>query len=882
MNHHDIFHQLEKYEKEKEFDLSPEDNVKIKKICEEFNDMSINSQHLQTILLLLNNLSVDVLSKSETFMSLKEYRLVKFVIEKAVTIGILPCLLPGLVFTRQQSHVQLENLPDMVKYNRLSSTIRVLVDCHDEIALKPAIQTQLNVLLGGLLQLSHAPLSPPTESPPQNPSKFHMTKEIHNKLSQDHEEFTQRLDKFIKSCQLSDIIREMFIYSGSKNIPSWLRKHAKSYIIKSIMQPIGIASLFKVDGITESSKNNSNNIDTITKLIIKSHGPDPDAYFTSVCSQILDFLKFKNSNNSLDIFSSFIINLHDNYPKICQDKIINIIVKPLMIKVEISDDNLILENENNVSLCIENLSKCFNINNREFNNLFCQLIRHISVPLFYMFIKIQSSVLLVKTQVKDILINLLKNDNLTDKLFQVYLELDDNSFGDKLSFKFGSSGGLEIISKIENIEYEKIVNCLYDLVINHDDLSTSLFHYLLKSSVDNSQVETSIENEEKYINKKMELMKLLIKLANNRNIQKAQIKNPINILNFVKLLFDNINNDNNDENIEILYVSLMLIKLILEEEKPNDWQPFDEFSLFLMNKNIQINDNLTSTINEVITIIKNRGIKSSKFYQDTSIDDKNQREFDEALKDTNDPLLPVRAHGLMILTKKIESSDSIALAKKDLLLSIFQKNLTDDDSFVYQIAINGLCALASKYPNELVEILVNVFIDLPNDDDHDDNIITPENRVKLGEIIIKTMKKIGELSYSYKNILINGFLRGTCDNDYLVRASSLSCIGELCQILGYRLSGEIKIILSHIENIITTDKSPEVRRAAVMVTTLLLRGLGKDALVELGQDLLPLYRGIKNLRNNDDDEVLRLHAQLTLEEFDDIVQNFMFYKPMMR
>lgn len=863
--------------------MSSENNVKIKKICENLNDISINNQHLQTILFLLNNLSVDVLSKSETFMSLKEYRLVKFAIEKAVTIGIISCILPGLVFTRQQSQLQSENLPDMVKYNRLSSTIRILVDCHDEIALKPAIQTQLNVILGGLLQLSHAPLSPPTESPPESPSKFHMTQEIYNKLSQDHTEFTQRLDKFIKSCQLSDIMREMFIYSGSKNIPNWLRKQAKNYIIKLIMQPIGIASLFKVDGITESSKNNLNNIDIITKLIIQSHGPNPDEYFTSVCSQILDFLKFKNSNNSLDIFSSFIINLHDNYPKICQDKIINIIVKPFMTKVEIIDDNLILQNENDISLCIENLSKCFTINNHEFNDLFCQMIKHISVPLFYTFIKIQNSVLLVKTQVKDILINLLKNDNLTERLFKVYLELDDNSFGDKLSFKIGSSGGLQIVSKIENIEYEKIVNCLYDLVINNDDLSTLLFHYLLKSSVDNNQsIETSIENEEKYINKKMELMKLLIKLANNRNIQKAQIKNPINILNFVKLLFNNINNNKDDENIEILYVSLMLIKLILEEEKPNDWQPFDEFSLFLMNKNIKINDNLTSTINELITIIKKRGIKPSKFDQDTSIDDKKQREFDEALKDTNDPLLPVRAHGLMILTKKIESSDSIALAKKDLLLSIFQKNLTDDDSFVYQIAINGLCALASKYPNELVEILVNVFIDLPNNYDQDDNIITPENRVKLGEIIIKTMKKIGELSYSYKNILINGFLRGTCDNDYLVRASSLSCIGELCQILGYRLSDEIKRILSHIKNIITTDKSPEVRRAAVMVTTLLLRGLGKDALVELGQDLLPLYRGIKYLRNNDDDEVLRLHAQLTLEEFDDIVQSFMFDKPMMR
>jgi hypothetical protein len=33
------------------------------------------------------------------------------------------------------------------------------------------------------------------------------------------------------------------------------------------------------------------------------------------------------------------------------------------------------------------------------------------------------------------------------------------------------------------------------------------------------------------------------------------------------------------------------------------------------------------------------------------------------------------------------------------------------------------------------------------------------------------------------------------------------------------------------------------------------------------------------LRGNDKDPVLQLHAQLALEEFDDIVQQFLFTKP---
>lgn len=86
-------------------------------------------------------------------------------------------------------------------------------------------------------------------------------------------------------------------------------------------------------------------------------------------------------------------------------------------------------------------------------------------------------------------------------------------------------------------------------------------------------------------------------------------------------------------------------------------------------------------------------------------------------------------------------------------------------------------------------------------------------------------------------------------------------------------------ILYCISCIVKTDKEVECRRAAVLVATLLIKGLGRDVLQSLGSDLLPLYRGLKHLRDNDDDPVLRLHAQLALEELDDIVQKFLFEKP---
>lgn len=66
----------------------------------------------------------------------------------------------------------------------------------------------------------------------------------------------------------------------------------------------------------------------------------------------------------------------------------------------------------------------------------------------------------------------------------------------------------------------------------------------------------------------------------------------------------------------------------------------------------------------------------------------------------------------------------------------------------------------------------------------------------------------------------------------------------------------------------------------MLVITLLLRGLGKHVLVGLDpKHLLETYRYLKYLRDNDNDDVIRLHVQLALEEIDDIVTNQLLAKP---
>lgn len=62
-----------------------------------------------------------------------------------------------------------------------------------------------------------------------------------------------------------------------------------------------------------------------------------------------------------------------------------------------------------------------------------------------------------------------------------------------------------------------------------------------------------------------------------------------------------------------------------------------------------------------------------------------------------------------------------------------------------------------------------------------------------------------------------------------------------------------------------------------MVISSLIKGLGKETLLQLKDNLLPIYRTLKNLyRDNNEDPTVRLHAQIALEELNDIVNQFLF------
>ncbi|XP_046410358.1 transport and Golgi organization protein 6 homolog isoform X1 [Neodiprion fabricii] len=850
---------------------------------------------LQAILYFLNEIRNTKYLDGDTSLGVKQLNSLKRGIEIAISM-MIPCLLPGVgvgiqYMCPRAAQLPAEQLTDFQKYERLSNVVKTILNCFDESTMQPTILPQIGSLLAALIQLSTVPLTKPcNESENSSGNTFRMTAVIYNQLKREQEQFRVSLLSLIDKLPQSTVVKELMIILGVRRAPRWLRRETQRLLISRIMKPNGIVALVLSmcdDGLDSGA--HWAKLDVIAKLIATPQGTDPDIYYNSICSQLLNLLDSKGKD-SLIVTSLCMNALYERNPTVFTKQILNPIMEPLLITVGKSETMEVLRTEIEVTKCIENLSKCFTSNGAEFKCLPSKLLCVIAVPLFRLYTKAYRTVYLHRKNLEQLMLLLLREESMQADLFAILLVQHrsnhvEHDFGNNLTFRFGPHSEFEVTNQVEYISCDEFGDCLLHLVQNDKILSYNLFCYLLESL---SRLNENCHCKNKDIAHDMEVKlvyaKLLSILADTHPIQEAYIRNPQHILLFViSLVEDKSANDKENGNeigieFDVLYISLMLVKFILENKRKSiDWKPFDKLATALGKlKSCRTSTELSTLAKQVTNLIKTKGALARPRYQDLSESNEKVTEFDKAIHDLADPLLPVRAHGLMLLTKLVERSDHDVIAQKDIVLCLFQENLKHEDSFIYLSAINGLAALASAYPEKVIEVLVHEFIDITSASK--ESTISPDTRAKIGEILVKVTRSLGELAPTYKNILINGFLCGTRDVDPLVRTSSLSCLGELCKVLGYRLGNIIVEVIFCIGSIIKTDKIAECRRAGVMVTTLLLQGLGKAALISLGNNLVPLYRALLSLQH-DEDSVLRLHAQLALNEFDDIVRDFLFSKP---
>ncbi|XP_073164411.1 transport and Golgi organization protein 6 homolog isoform X2 [Lepidochelys kempii] len=258
---------------------------------------------------------------------------------------------------------------------------------------------------------------------------------------------------------------------------------------------------------------------------------------------------------------------------------------------------------------------------------------------------------------------------------------------------------------------------------------------------------------------------------------------------------------------------------------------------------------------------------------ETPTADHTPQQLQELLLSAYDPEIPVRAAALRRLSRLLEQRDPDGLKAQEKLLKVFLENMEHEDSFVYLSAIQGVALLSDVYPEQILPCLLAQYgCTSPGTTGPQ----TAETRMKVGEVLMRVTRALGDMSCQYRAPLIHAFLRGARDPDSTLRASSLSNLGELCQRLHFQLGSVVQEVTSCLTAVVKTDGEAEVRRAAVHVVVVLLRGLNEEATEVLRDVLRDLYRLLKSVVASDRDEVTVLHAQLALEELDDIMRRVLF------
>ncbi|XP_060933350.1 transport and Golgi organization protein 6 homolog [Limanda limanda] len=259
----------------------------------------------------------------------------------------------------------------------------------------------------------------------------------------------------------------------------------------------------------------------------------------------------------------------------------------------------------------------------------------------------------------------------------------------------------------------------------------------------------------------------------------------------------------------------------------------------------------------------------------TSVPCSSTKPLSDWLLEACDPEVPTKAFALRNLTQMVQSGNPEVVQAQEKVLVLFLENLEHEDSFIYLSAIQGLAALADSFPERILERLLEDFQRGPSLP-MSDRERSLETRLKVGEVLMRASRAMGELAPHLGRPLVGVFLQGTRDQDQSVRASCLSNLGELCQKLDYALGPLAQELSLCLTALIKTEKEAEVRRAAVHVIALLLRGLSHKTTQVLSDVLLDLYRALKWVLRSDPDEVTVLHAQLALEELDDVMRSFIF------
>ncbi|XP_056413222.1 transport and Golgi organization protein 6 homolog [Hyla sarda] len=686
----------------------------------------------------------------------------------------------------------------------------------------------------------------------------------------------------------------------------------------------------------EAAASNWKKCDAIAKVLAScpQQSVSVEEYYRIVCPQILDLLHIQNSLTARQfqrVATETFLKMARDQPQQAEKYLVLPMLKPLMHctmteaeKSPVPGETLV--SESLLSQCIEDIVKVFVVGN-DATVAILNSSRQVLSVVFSLYCFARQNASHVRSSCQDILLWFLEK---SDRELAVSalaglcgLESSLASLPHYCHIKPGSQGGAMIIVKEDQSEddddalYDKVtgeqwrLECLVDLLsINPcTGLAADLFLYCLKrltpisAGEEGPDLSTSPEDSLLDIERKLSLryqsQEKQLQLLQVLSVLCERISDSIftdvkQVVEFVTMTLERActsiaTSEGGTVASQTLSMAMGLIaamlgaveltstdfdhlkRLIPVLEKVKESHPEPVIQELASDLRVTIATHcavpLTSRIpNDLDTEKKD----AKQLRQNRDSDVQNIQEMLSSAKDSD---VPTRAAALRSLTRLLEQRHPQILEHREQIVQLFVKNLEQQDPFVYLSAIQGIAVLSRDIPERILPILLAQYETAVSPKA---KATAPETRMKVGEALMRCTRTLGDMVLQHKDTLIHAFLKGCRDTDSSIRASSLSNLGELCKQLQFSLGPVIHEVTSCLLAVIHTDPEAQVRRAAIHVIVLLLRGLSERATEVLRDVLLDLYRLLKFVVQCDKDSVSVLHAQLGLEELDSIMRACLF------
>lgn len=140
-------------------------------------------------------------------------------------------------------------------------------------------------------------------------------------------------------------------------------------------------------------------------------------------------------------------------------------------------------------------------------------------------------------------------------------------------------------------------------------------------------------------------------------------------------------------------------------------------------------------------------------------EESSQEIYQKALRLLQDPILPVRAHGLLLLRQLVTLSKSeVEPALIPAILSIFLQSIQDDESYLSLQSVQGLAAMVDSYGQDVLKALVR---------EYTDGLLTAgaggisqndlDIRIRVGEALGTVIRRCGSALGIYSKSLSSAF-----------------------------------------------------------------------------------------------------------------------------